>query len=1015
MSTLHELELPMTQPGPQSVRMDVRELRLGLACNQHCTHCHLHTTQRDPSDASILPQIRDLATAGVSHVVVTGGEPTLSPNLMPALADLQARGIGVTLETNGVVLASAKARQRLRDLGVQRLTVHLPATEAARYAAQTRDPESFPSVVATVQTLLAEGWDVGVAMPVLATNLQDVADLPRFLAEKLQGVARATLRTYAAQPPHALIRLHPHPRDWQTAVQAAVSGLQAAGIDAAFVRGDGLPACLLTSPQAVPHLVARGKPRQPLPEACAGCTLAADCPGPPQGLLEAHPELRVKPFANQGLLRKLDALQPRSQPVDNYVRDILEADGHGGEVVREVLLRILQQCNERCRFCWIDFDAAPCPEALIDEALLRVATLRPPPIVSFTGGEPTLHPQLEAFVQRARTAGASQVTLQTNATLCADVERGSATTRAQRLAAAGLTHALVGLHAHTEAGYRRVTAVPNAFARAVAGVQALLSAGIHVDVNHVLNRENANDVEGFVRLAARELVGSEGQRPVLVFAAAAEIGGGPIEPGVLARLSDYVPSLQRALDFCLDQGIAFAGLSHPCGFPPCLFGGNLAYFHDIERWRVDGQAGVADGALPGDRQASAPVPVPAPAPVPAPVPAADRAPVAARGKAPGCSECVFDRYCPGLRPEYAAVHGTSELTPILTWPAAPQARQPMSQADLRPLQVAIIGLGGMGQRQAAIAAAHGATVFASSRRAAVSSPATGVTLHASTGAADLTTADLDGCDLVCLCTETDAHLADGLSLIAALGALPTPGLLLIEKPLASTAADADTLVAAAHAARVPLFVHHTQVGDPGLRALHDTLPALGAIERLRLHRREPARLPDPRLESPEMTGLLHQHLVHEWSLVQALLGPQPPPTQVTGSARLGPGTLHLALTAQAGAVSIELTGDAAQGADFARELVIEGSLGRLRWRQRPGARELWLERPGAPPKALRAASGDGLAAVLVHLLALAAARRLGPTGRAGSQPWLTEAVSGEAGVRVLRAVEAIVPQLSVTS
>lgn len=622
------------------------QIRLGLACNQNCGHCHLHTTRVDAPSAPPLAQLDAMLARGLRSLVVTGGEPTLSPHLLPTLRWARENDIDVTLETNAIALASLQNRERLHREKLRRIRVHLPAIERQRYAAVTRD-DQFDMALVALRGLLHDGFTVELAMPVLAINLDDVAGVADFVAAELPGVKVIHLITFRAEEQGISVHLHPSPEQWQRAAQTALLRAQTLGLSLQFARGQGMPACLLENPQQVPQLVARGQANlaQDQPS-CALCALRDDCPRPPQGLLQAHPQISLRPVESRALQRALGALHAKSLPLEHYVRDIVEKHPDGQMQVREILMRIVQQCNERCTFCWIDFEATACPLDLIDATLARIKTLTPRPILSLTGGEPTLHPDLLRIVERAHALDLPKIILQTNATLCAQQDR------AGKLAAAGLTDALVGFHGHNAQLYERVTELPHSFQRAVAGVRALLSAGVAVTLNHVLNRDNAEFVSEFVIFVRDELVGTQGQRPLLTFAAAAEIAGGPLKPEVLVKISDLAAPLVKALDICIDNKIEFAGLAHPCGFPPCILGGDPRYFHDILRWRVDDAFSVLNGTPAGVSSGEPGVQAPE-----------------MPGKIPACATCVYDRFCTGLRGEYVAKHGTAELRPVTQWPA----------------------------------------------------------------------------------------------------------------------------------------------------------------------------------------------------------------------------------------------------------------------------------------------------------------------------------------------------------
>lgn len=80
-------------------------------CNLRCWFCDTPFTSWKPEGTSqtieqVLEQITRLNT---QHVVVTGGEPLLLPDIVPLTAELRSRGHFVTIETAGTVFRDASA------------------------------------------------------------------------------------------------------------------------------------------------------------------------------------------------------------------------------------------------------------------------------------------------------------------------------------------------------------------------------------------------------------------------------------------------------------------------------------------------------------------------------------------------------------------------------------------------------------------------------------------------------------------------------------------------------------------------------------------------------------------------------------------------------------------------------------------------------------------------------------------------------------------------------------------
>jgi 7-carboxy-7-deazaguanine synthase len=76
-------------------------------CNLRCRFCDTRYASWEPegdylSVAEVAAAVRKIAgEAGLRHVVITGGEPMLLPELVPLSAELRRQGLHITIETAG--------------------------------------------------------------------------------------------------------------------------------------------------------------------------------------------------------------------------------------------------------------------------------------------------------------------------------------------------------------------------------------------------------------------------------------------------------------------------------------------------------------------------------------------------------------------------------------------------------------------------------------------------------------------------------------------------------------------------------------------------------------------------------------------------------------------------------------------------------------------------------------------------------------------------------------------------
>jgi len=228
---------------------------------------------------------------------------------------------------------------------------------------------------------------------------------------------------------------------------------------------------------------------QEIPDVAAVVRETATRYGIPRAQVEADLERLLHSLSLVLQDREGAAPAVRKTPFGSHVREL--------PVLSEIALTY--RCQNRCTFCYA---SAPdrgreVPEmttaevkhildAIVDDA--RV------PTVSFTGGEPTLRPDLPEFIAYAKSRR-----LRTN--LITNGLRCGANGYVDKLSVAGLDSAQVSLEAADPAVHDAVVGHTGAWHRTVQGIRNLKAAGIHVHTNttiNSLNREHLLDLVDFL-------------------------------------------------------------------------------------------------------------------------------------------------------------------------------------------------------------------------------------------------------------------------------------------------------------------------------------------------------------------------------------------------------------------------------------------------------------------------------------------------------------------------------------
>jgi len=124
---------------------EIRDLRISLTdrCNLRCVYCMPEQMVFKPraellTDDEILQIVRVAAELGVRKIRLTGGEPTVRPNLAGLVRRIAAvSGIeDLAMTTNGVRLS--QLARSLADAGLQRINVSLDSLDAEKFRKITR-------------------------------------------------------------------------------------------------------------------------------------------------------------------------------------------------------------------------------------------------------------------------------------------------------------------------------------------------------------------------------------------------------------------------------------------------------------------------------------------------------------------------------------------------------------------------------------------------------------------------------------------------------------------------------------------------------------------------------------------------------------------------------------------------------------------------------------------------------------------------------------------------------------
>lgn len=289
-------------------------IKVGYGCNENCTFCHtLEVRHVNGSAADVHRKIDRAKQLGHTMVVLSGGEPTLRPELFEWAAHVAQAGLGFGLVTNGLLLAYPHVLDRLLASRLEYVYMSLHGGTPAVHNRVVR-ADTFEASLRALKNVSGRGLDLTVNAVLVKQNLDDLKPL----VDAVAPFEDATIKFSMLQPKgggQALFdALTPRVADVAARVNDAIAHGLAKGLPRTRFAHDGLPFCLLPGLEDryddlkthrfatmvevdEPDFFPVDDAAKVQPEPCQGCSLRGACPGLYRGYAEAFGHGELKPVS----------------------------------------------------------------------------------------------------------------------------------------------------------------------------------------------------------------------------------------------------------------------------------------------------------------------------------------------------------------------------------------------------------------------------------------------------------------------------------------------------------------------------------------------------------------------------------------------------------------------------------------------------------------------------------------------------------------------------------------------
>lgn len=316
-------------------------IKVGYACNEHCTFCHtLDVRHLDDTAESVAHKIERARRLGHSMVVFSGGEPTIRPEIQAWATQVAQSGLDLGFVTNGRMFAYPEFAEAMLARRLRYVYLSFHGGTAKVHNSLVRS-DAFGDSLQAIRNLHGRIPALTVNCVVTRANLRHL----RPLVDLLLPLDQLTIKFSMTAPKGGGNKLFdlvvPRVTECAEAIADAIAHGEKQRGDRPGPRfgHDGLPFCLVPGHEALYDdlrtndfrtMSEVGEPDffpvddvikvQP-EEKCGDCALRGPCPGLFRGYLDRYPDdlaalsPRPGPRANSyNLVPTRDIARPRGAP-----------------------------------------------------------------------------------------------------------------------------------------------------------------------------------------------------------------------------------------------------------------------------------------------------------------------------------------------------------------------------------------------------------------------------------------------------------------------------------------------------------------------------------------------------------------------------------------------------------------------------------------------------------------------------------------------------------------------------
>lgn len=189
-------------------------IQLVRTCNQRCRFCSNPETDYVLTLTQAKGLVDDFIARKYDGIILTGGEPTLYPELEEIIRYSISRGIHTRMITNGQKCADPAFTARLKAAGLSHVHVSVHTCKPELQAFLTEVPESLSNIEKALDNFVSLGFTVDINITIQAYNCDHLDAIVMWLVERWPSIRHFVFNTLdptsdrVAEHPDTIPKLH---------------------------------------------------------------------------------------------------------------------------------------------------------------------------------------------------------------------------------------------------------------------------------------------------------------------------------------------------------------------------------------------------------------------------------------------------------------------------------------------------------------------------------------------------------------------------------------------------------------------------------------------------------------------------------------------------------------------------------------------------------------------------------------------------------------------------------------